>query len=68
MVTGVTDSGEPHTITCETGGSLQARHVVLATHLPIMDRSGHFMLLPPSKSLVRRRTQISHARVMLRLV
>jgi len=40
----------PHKVVCETG-SLQAKHVVLATHLPILDRSGHFSLFSPSRTV-----------------
>jgi glycine/D-amino acid oxidase-like deaminating enzyme/nitrite reductase/ring-hydroxylating ferredoxin subunit len=52
LVTDVSGVIGTHTITCTTGASLQADRIVLATHLPMMDRSAHFMLLPPSKSHV----------------
>jgi len=45
-------SEEPmHTLTLENG-TIHAEHVVLATHLPIMDRSGHFTFLSPSRTHV----------------
>lgn len=38
-----------HKLTLEDG-TVHAEHVVLATHLPIMDRSGHFAFLSPSRT------------------
>jgi nitrite reductase/ring-hydroxylating ferredoxin subunit len=32
----------PHEITTTDGGKIIANHVIIATHLPILDRSGHF--------------------------
>lgn len=53
MVSSVSDSKQPHEIVADSDqGKLHATHVILATHLPILDRSGHFALLPPSKSHV----------------
>ena len=47
-VTAVTE--DPlHVLTLATG-TVKADHVVLATHLPIMDRSGHFGFLTPSRT------------------
>jgi len=39
----------PHVVTMETG-TLKAKRVVLATHLPILDRSGHFSFLTCSRT------------------
>ena len=39
-----------HEITIEGGMKLTSEHVVLATHLPILDRSMHFAFLPASRS------------------
>lgn len=45
------NQGSPHVLTIEEQGvELSAEQVVLATHLPIMDRSMHFAVLEPSKS------------------
>ena len=38
-----------HTLTLAEG-TIRAEHVILATHLPIMDRSGHFTFLSPSRT------------------
>ena len=44
-------TASPKTIRLESGhGPIQAEFVVLATHLPIMDRSLHFAMFPPSRS------------------
>lgn len=41
----------PHVIECaDNDSSVTADHVVLATHLPIVDRSLHFSVLEPSRS------------------
>ena len=48
-MTEVSPSG-PHTVTCETG-SIEAKHVILATHMPILDRSGHFTIMTPSRTM-----------------
>jgi hypothetical protein len=41
----------PHVIECaDNDSSVTAEHVVLATHLPIVDRSLHFSILEPSRS------------------
>jgi glycine/D-amino acid oxidase-like deaminating enzyme/nitrite reductase/ring-hydroxylating ferredoxin subunit len=37
----------PHTVECATGGTIIADEVVLATHLPILDRSFHFSMVEP---------------------
>ena len=48
-VTAVTE--EPvHKVSLGEEGTVHAEHVVLATHLPIMDRSGHFAFLSPSRT------------------
>lgn len=38
-----------HRVKCAEG-AIDATHVIVATHLPILDRSGHFGLTSPSKS------------------
>jgi hypothetical protein len=48
----VKDESGAHVVTTLSGASLQADRVILATHLPIMDRSGHFTMFSPSKSHV----------------
>lgn len=40
----------PHEIITTDRGTLLADQVVVATHLPILDRSGHFARLKPSRS------------------
>jgi len=40
----------PHQITVANGCTVVADNVVLATHLPILDRTGHFTLNKPSRS------------------
>jgi glycine/D-amino acid oxidase-like deaminating enzyme/nitrite reductase/ring-hydroxylating ferredoxin subunit len=37
-------------VTTEAGRRVAANHVVLATHLPILDRGGHFALVEPERS------------------
>ena len=39
----------PHTVQTNEG-SLEAQHVIVATHLPILDRSGHFGVVEPNSS------------------
>lgn len=34
--------GEPHAVTLATGATIRARHLVLATHVPMLDRTGVF--------------------------
>jgi glycine/D-amino acid oxidase-like deaminating enzyme len=48
----VDEKASPHKLTVEGegGGSLLAKHVVLATHMPILDRSLHFTTFTPSRS------------------
>lgn len=48
-VTDVT-AGSPHRVSTENGPEVEADKVILATHLPILDRSGHFSMVTPSKS------------------
>lgn len=43
-------AGSPHKISTENGPEVQADKVIIATHLPILDRSGHFSMVTPSKS------------------
>jgi len=40
----------PHVITKEDGENITADHVVMATHIPITDRSGHFAVMEPKRS------------------
>lgn len=40
----------PHRVITADGGEIIADHVVLATHLPFMDRTGHFTVTSPSRS------------------
>ncbi len=40
----------PHRVITAEGGEIIADHVVLATHLPFMDRTGHFTVNSPSRS------------------
>jgi len=40
----------PHRITVGEGYTVNAENVVVATHLPILDRTGHFALNSPSRS------------------
>ncbi len=42
--------GPPHKITTVDGGELEADNVVVATHLPFLDRTGHFTVAEPSRS------------------
>jgi glycine/D-amino acid oxidase-like deaminating enzyme len=49
-VTDVTFSGSPCHVVSTENESISASHVVVATHLPILDRSGHFCVTSPSKS------------------
>jgi len=42
--------GAPHKLTTVDGHKIEAQKVVVATHLPIIDRSGHFSLVEPSRS------------------
>jgi glycine/D-amino acid oxidase-like deaminating enzyme/nitrite reductase/ring-hydroxylating ferredoxin subunit len=44
--------GPPHTITTVEGGELEADQVVVATHLPFLDRTGHFTVTEPDRSYV----------------
>jgi hypothetical protein len=34
------------------GGELEADNVIVATHLPFLDRTGHFTVAEPSRSYV----------------
>lgn len=43
------DAGDPHVLTTD-GASVKARWVVAATHLPFLDRGGHFARTWPSTS------------------
>lgn len=52
LVSDVKESAGTHIVSTETGASLQGDRVILATHLPILDRSGHFAMFLPSKSHV----------------
>jgi glycine/D-amino acid oxidase-like deaminating enzyme/nitrite reductase/ring-hydroxylating ferredoxin subunit len=40
----------PHRITVANGWNVDAENIVVATHLPILDRTGHFALNKPSRS------------------
>lgn len=40
----------PHIVTTAGGGTITAGHVVLATHMPFLDRSLHFGFCKPSRS------------------
>jgi len=40
----------PHEITVEGGHNMTANNVVVATHMPILDRTGHFAKGSPSRS------------------
>jgi glycine/D-amino acid oxidase-like deaminating enzyme len=51
-VVDVTGVGAPHAVVTETGVKLTADAVVLATHLPILDRSMHFAVTEPDRSYV----------------
>lgn len=45
------DQGRPHVLHInENNAKVTANHVILATHMPIMDRSMHFAMLEPSRS------------------
>ena len=44
------DEGDRCTVTTESGVVVRADHVVLATHLPILDRGGFFAKCHPSRS------------------
>jgi glycine/D-amino acid oxidase-like deaminating enzyme/nitrite reductase/ring-hydroxylating ferredoxin subunit len=44
--------GPPHKITTVDGGELEADNVIVATHLPFLDRTGHFTVAEPSRSYV----------------
>jgi glycine/D-amino acid oxidase-like deaminating enzyme/nitrite reductase/ring-hydroxylating ferredoxin subunit len=46
------DEGEPCRLTSETGATVTARDVVVATHYPIFDRAGLFTRLVPHRELV----------------
>lgn len=51
-----------HSIQASDGAEISAANVILATHLPILDRSGHFAVLQPSRShciLVRTKEPIN---------
>ena len=41
---------KPHVIKTEDGGEVNAHSVVISTHLPILDRGGHFAVTNPSRS------------------
>lgn len=40
----------PHRVVTVEGGEIMATNVVLATHLPFLDRTGHFAVCSPSRS------------------
>ena len=42
----------PHTIKTVDGGEIEADNVVVATHLPFLDRTGHFTVNEPARSYV----------------
>jgi glycine/D-amino acid oxidase-like deaminating enzyme/nitrite reductase/ring-hydroxylating ferredoxin subunit len=44
--------GDPHRLTLESGHTVTADHVVVATHYPIFDRAGLFTRLKPHRELV----------------
>jgi glycine/D-amino acid oxidase-like deaminating enzyme len=48
FVTTVSESGPPHVLTTAEG-RITADAVVLATHLPMLDRSMHFTMASPSR-------------------
>jgi glycine/D-amino acid oxidase-like deaminating enzyme/nitrite reductase/ring-hydroxylating ferredoxin subunit len=48
---GVSD-GEPCTVTLGSGRRVRARHVIVATHYPFLDRGGHFARQHPERSYV----------------
>ena len=41
---------QTHTVISTDGVSITADSVVIATHLPMLDHSGHFAILKPSRS------------------
>ncbi len=51
LVRGLTE-GEPCRVTTQTGATVRARHVVVATHYPIFDRALLFARLSPRRELV----------------
>ena len=46
------DQGDPCTVRTEDGATLKAGHVVIATHLPILDRGLYFARSHPERSYV----------------
>ncbi|SDZ16337.1 Glycine/D-amino acid oxidase [Micromonospora pattaloongensis] len=46
------DEGDPCRLTTESGATVRARDVVVATHYPIFDRAGLFTRLVPRRELV----------------
>jgi glycine/D-amino acid oxidase-like deaminating enzyme len=46
----VPSTGPPHVVVTEGGGTVTAHTVVMATHLPITDRSRHFAVVEPARS------------------
>jgi glycine/D-amino acid oxidase-like deaminating enzyme/nitrite reductase/ring-hydroxylating ferredoxin subunit len=44
------DEGRPCTVRTSSGAAIGAEHVVLATHLPILDRGGFFAKCHPARS------------------
>lgn len=44
------DSGEPCTVRTRPGATLQAAQVVVATHIPFLDRGGYFAKTHPTRS------------------
>jgi glycine/D-amino acid oxidase-like deaminating enzyme/nitrite reductase/ring-hydroxylating ferredoxin subunit len=46
------DEGDPCRLTTETGSTVTAGHVVVATHYPVFDRAGLFARLKPHRELV----------------
>ena len=48
---GVAD-GDPCVVTLEGGRKVRARHVIVATHYPFLDRGGHFARMHPERSYV----------------
>jgi len=44
--------GEPCVVTLEGGREVRARHVIVSTHFPFLDRGGHFARQHPERSYV----------------
>jgi len=47
---GVLSSKKDHAVKLDGGVEIRAEQVILATHMPILDQSGHFGILSPSRS------------------